>query len=309
MGTTGMTQTNEARRSGTVRAWLGGALFVFALALALSWTAHRRLDALFERLDVRTLNESAQVLDSLVAHQRKQLSSLVGVLSEDSRIRAMVLTPTFDRATALDLLTDLKATSGATVVAMLDSAGVVRAVVGAPEMAELALGSSSLVKEAMVRPAAQLWAFGNEVGVLSAAPVLLDQRVHALFMLGFALEDAVLEDIQRTLGTTAAVFVGEGIVAAASKDPELERALRSAVELPPGSHHVVGERFLAGSSVLSGSAVAAKVAWLLPLHRHADEQSLAKRLYWVPTALVGLVLALLIGLVLSRSRAGQDPSG
>lgn len=307
MGTMSMTQTSAAERSGWARIGMGSALLVFLLALVLSWLARGRLDAIFARLDARRLDECAQVLNSLIAHQRKQLASTVGLLAEDSRIRAMVLTPTFDRATALDLLGDLATTSGASLVAMLDSAGVVRAVVGAPEMDQIDLGTSALVKEALDRPSARLWAFGEEVGVLAAAPVVLDQRVHALFMLGFALDDAVLEDIQRMLGATGAIFVGDRIVTSATRDPELERALRSAAELPPGEYQVVGERFIASSSALSGAAVAAKVAWLLPLDRHAQDLSLAKRLAWVPTALAGLVLAFTIGLALSRSHTSQPP--
>src|SRR5690606_2807745 len=125
----------------------------------------------------------------------------------------MVLTPTFDRATVVDLLTDLESTSGASVVAMLDSDGTVRAVVGAPEMDQLDLGTSSLVRSALEKPSAQLWAFANEVGVLAATAVRLDNQVRAMFMMGFELEDSVLQDIERTIGATGAVFVGDQLVA------------------------------------------------------------------------------------------------
>jgi hypothetical protein len=281
------------------------ALFVFALALLLSWAAQRRLDALLDRVDVRTLDQSAKVLDHFVAKQQKHLASTIGVLSEDARIRAMVLTP-FDQPTALDLLGDLKATSGASVVAMLDSGGTVRAVVGAPEMDQLDLGTSSLVEEALEKPSARLWAFANKVGVLAATPVRLDRQVRALFMMGFEMDDALLEDIERTLGATGAVFVGDGIVASATKDPEIERALRAAAELPPATYQIVAGTFLATSSRMSDSAVAATVAWLVPLYRHADEVTLTRALSWLPAALVGLLLAFTMGLVLSQVRAGQS---
>jgi hypothetical protein len=280
------------------------ALFVFALALLLSWAAQRRLDALLDRFDARTLDASAKVLDDFVAQQQKHLTSTIGVLSEDARIRAMVLTP-FDQATVLDLLTDLKRTLGASVVAMLDSGGTVRAVVGAPEMDQLELGTSSLVKDALQEPSARLWAFANKVGVLSATPVRLDNKVRALFMLGFEIDDALFEGIETTLGATGAVFVGDGMVASATKDPELERALRAAAELPPGTYHVAG-KFLAMSSRMSDTAVAATVAWLVPLYRHADEVSLTRALSWLPAALVGLLLVFMLGLLLSQSRAGQN---
>jgi hypothetical protein len=284
------------------------AVFVFALALLLSWAAHRRLDVLLDRFDARTLDGSAKVLDNFVAQQRKYLTSTIGVLSEDARIRAMVLTP-FDQATVLDLLTDLKATSGASVVAMLDSGGTVRAVVGAPEMDQLDLGTSSLVKNALEKPSAQLWVFANKVGVLSATPVRLDNQVRALFMMGFEIDDALLEDIERTLGATGAVFVGDAIVASATKDPEIERALRAAAELPPGTYHVVLGTFLTMSSRMGDSAIASTVAWLVPLYRHADEVTLTRALSWLPAVLVGLVLAFMIALTLGQSRAGQVSRG
>jgi len=301
-----MMETSVAVWSGRARIWLGAGLFLFALALLLSWGAQRRLDALLDRLDARTLDESAKVLDNLLAQQRKHLTSTVGVLSEDARVRAMVVTPTFDQATALDLLTDLKATSGASVIALLDSGGKVLAVVGAPEMDQLDLGTSSLVQSALEKPSAQLWAFANKVGVLSATPVRLDRQVRALFMMGFEIEDALLADIQRAVGAAGAVFVGDGIVASASKDPEIERALRSAAELPPGGYGVVAGKFLAGSSRMSDSAVPATVAWLVPLFRHADEVTLTRALSWLPAVLVGLVLAFMIGLVLSQPRVGPS---
>jgi hypothetical protein len=290
-----------AQRGGA-RFWVGLAVFVFALASWLSWESHRRLNGVLDRVDARTLDASAKVLDQLIAQQRKRLASTAGVLAEDARIRAMVLTPTFDQATVVDLLTDLKATSGATVLAILDGAGRVRAVVGAPEMDQLDLGTSSLVRGALQKSSAQLWAFASKVGVLSATPVLLDGQVRALFMMGFELDDAVFEDIQRALGTTGAIFVGDEVVASATKDPEVTRALRSAAELQPGTYRVVSDGFLAGSSLLSDSAVSAKVAWLVPLSRNANEMTLTRALSWAPAALVGLVLALMIGLALSQAR-------
>src|SRR5688572_24946012 len=189
-----MFQPSVARSTGGTKIWLGLAVALFVLALLLSWAARQRLDAQLDRVDARTLDESAKVLDNLVTRQRKHLASMVGVLSEDARIRAMVLTPTFDQATVLDLLTDLKATSEASVVAMLDSGGVVRAVTGAPEMDQLDLGTSSLVQNALEKPAAQLWAFADKVVVLAATPVRLDNQVRALFMMGFEIDDAWLQD-------------------------------------------------------------------------------------------------------------------
>jgi hypothetical protein len=296
----------QARRAASgVRIWIGVALFVFALALVLSWAAQRRLDHLLDHFDARTLEQSGEVLDVVLAQRQNHLTATMGVLAEDARVRAMVLTPTFDRATVVDLLNDIKATSKASVVALLDSGGTVRAVVGAPEMDQLDFGTSSLVQKAFEKPTAQPWVFANKVGVLSATAVRLDNQVRALFMMGFEIDDALLDDIERALGATGAIFVGDGIVASATKDPEIERALRSAAEFPPNTYHIVAGTFLATSSRVSDSAAAATVAWLVPLYRQANEVTLTRLMSWLPSVLFGLVLASMIMLVLSQSRAEQ----
>jgi hypothetical protein len=277
-------------------------VFVFALLLLLSWTAQRRLEAMLDRLDARTLDEASSVLDYLVTQQGKQLTSSAAVLSEDARIRAMVLTPAFDRATALDLLSDLKATSGASVVGILDSDGTVRAVVGAEDMDQLDLGTSSLFRDAIEKPSARVWAFADKVGVLSATAVRLDNQVRALFMMGSAVEDARLQDIERIVGATGALFVGDKLVASAKRDPESERALRLAAALPPGKHRIDGDAYLASRAPLSDSAASAVGVWLVPLHRQAEEMTLTRALWWLPVLLVGLVLAITIALVLNPAR-------
>jgi hypothetical protein len=287
-----MNRPSDAGRAMKTRIWTLVALCVLVSASWTSWVLHRRLNMLFDSVDAGKLDASAKVLDQMIAQQRERLASMTGVLAEDARIRAMVLTPTFDQATVVDLLTDLKATSGATVLAILDGAGRVLAVVGAPEMDQLDLGTSSLVRNAKQKSSAQLWAFADEVGVLAATPVLLDGQVRALFMMGYELEDLVFEDIERGLGVTGSIFVGDGMVASATKDPGLARALRSAAELPPGSHHVIDGAFLASSSALNDSAVAAKAAWLTPLYRNADEVRLTRLLSWLPAALVALAFVL-----------------
>ena len=218
----------------------------------------------------------------------------------------MVLTPTFDRATVLDLLTDLRNTSGASVVAMLDSDGVVRAVIGAPELDQLNLGTSSLVRSGLERPSAQLWAFGDEVGVLSAAAVRLDSQVRAIFMMGYEIEDAVLANVERTIGATGALFVGDRIVAMGSKAPDTERALRAAAALPPGKYRVADGAFLAASAPLRDSAVSATSVWLIPRHHRADGVRLMRVLAWAPAGLLGLLLAFLVGLWRSPLRPASS---
>jgi len=281
-------QVAREPRAGTLS--VAAAVAAFGLALAVSWTAQQRIDRLMDGIDARAIDSASEVLEELVARQGEQLAPTVAVLSEDTRVRAMVLTPTFDRATVLDLLNDLKVTSNAGVMALLDDEGRVNAVVGAPELDRLDLGASSLVKQSLDKPASQVWAFDSDVGVLAVSPVRVDDRVLAFFMMGIEIEDTVLQRIERTLGVSGAVFVGDRMVASASRDVAIEQALRAAAAQPLGSKRIVAGNFLAFSAPLHDSAVA-KVAWLAPLQRHADGALLTRALGWVPALLVGLVLA------------------
>jgi len=179
-------------------------------------------------------------------------------------------------------------------------------VVGAPELDQLNLGTSSLVRSGLDRPSTQLWAFGDEVGVLSAAAVRLDSQVRAIFMLGYEIEDAVLQNIERSIGATGALFVGDRIVASASEAPNVELALRSAAALPPGKYRVAGGTYLAASAPLRDSAVSATSVWLVPHHHRADEVRLARTLAWAPAGLLGLLLAFLVALWRSHLRPGSS---
>ena len=278
---------------------LGGAVLVFCLALGLSWVLQRRLDAAFARLDARAVDAASDVLEELIARQGAQLASTASVLSEDARIRAMVLTPTFDQATVLDVLSDLRTTSKAGLLAVLDAGGSVRSVVGAPELDRLDLGGSALVEQSLDAPSSQVWAFADGAFVLAVSPVRADDRVLAFFMMGISLDDAVLQNIERSLGTAGAVFVGERMVAAARRDAETERALRAAAARP-----------------LSGSVVA-NVAWLAPSDRDAEDRDaedlqsedraaddllLTRALLWLPAILVGLVLGLTLPTLIRTAR-------
>jgi len=260
------------------------AVIMFCLGLGVSWTTQHRLDALLDRVDARAIDAASGVLDELVARQGEQLASTVSVLSEDARVRAMVLTPTFDRATVLDLLSDLKTASNVGVLALLDADGAVSAVVGAPELDRLDLGTSSLVQRSLQAPSSQVWAFDDKAGVLAVSPVRVDDRVRAFFLMGIELEDSLLQTIERTLGATGAIFVGERLVASARRDTEVERALRAAPAQP------------------LGASVVANVAWLVPSSRQTDGVPLTRALLWLPALLVGLVLAALVGLMNRTAR-------
>ena len=106
-------------------------LVVLALVAGASWTADRQLRRLLSGLDEQLLGQASASLEHLLARQREQLVSEVKVLADDNRIRSTVLAPKFDEATVQDILEDLRKSSGATLLAVVDAAGKVTAVAGA----------------------------------------------------------------------------------------------------------------------------------------------------------------------------------
>ena len=71
-------------------------------------------------LDEQLLGQAGASLEQLLARQRDQLVAEVKVLADDNRIRATVLAPKFDEATVQDVLEDLRKSSGATLLAVVD---------------------------------------------------------------------------------------------------------------------------------------------------------------------------------------------
>lgn len=298
-----MTAFEVPSRSRRFTGWIWAGFMVFAIAVGCSWFAHKEFNAHFDRLDEKAIVQSRQVLQLLLEEERKHRTSTVSLLAEDARLRAMVLTPDFDQATAIDLLTDIKSTARASVVAVLDSSGTVRSVIGAAELNQVNLGTSSLFKAALEQSTSQVWVFGNKAGVLAAAPVALGRQVRAVFLMGFAIESELLAKIDDTLGTSSAIFVGGGQVAASRAQPNLTEALASAAELAGKQYRVLENKYLAGSSQLGDLGSAPRVAWLAPLHRHSRPLALVRGLTALSAVFAGLMLAIVMGLAWGRSRA------
>src|SRR5205085_10250193 len=130
---------------------------------AAAWMASEQLARMSSSLDDERLGQASRTLEQLVSRQREQLVSEVKVLADDNRIRATVLAPKFDEATVQDVLEDLRKSSGATLLAVVDSAGKVTAVAGAAGLREVNLGASPAVKTGFDRPTSDVWTLPDQV--------------------------------------------------------------------------------------------------------------------------------------------------
>ena len=138
--------------SSRFRITIVAAAVTLATLTASVWVADRRLNDFLSSLDDEILVQATRGLDHLLKRQRDQLVGEVTVLADDNRIRSTVLAATFDVATVQDVIDDLRKSSGATLLAVIDGNGKVQVVSGASALRDGDLGASSAVKEAFQRP-------------------------------------------------------------------------------------------------------------------------------------------------------------
>jgi hypothetical protein len=250
-------------------------------------------------LDRDALRQASGMLNGLIDQQRSHLVSEVTVLADDSRIRATVLGANFDEPTVRDVLQDLRKSSGASVLAVLDSGGKIRAVAGADTLRDVNLGSSPVVNAAQERVSTDVWTLPDQVRVIAVAPIRSGDRVLALLMKGVTLGEQQLGAIQRTLGVTGAIFIGERMTASGSTDPSLAAAFQAASRIGDENDQIVesgGRNFLGRAIRTSGATRAGRIIWLVPLHRGTAQARTLEILACAPVVPAGMLLvALLLG--------------
>jgi hypothetical protein len=269
------------------------------------WVMTQQLDGYLDEVDGRVLGQASQVFARSVEQQRRYAQSVVSVLAEDTRIRAPALTPRFDENTVKDVLEDIKKSSGASMLAVLDAGGKVRAVAGAQTLRELDLGSSPVVKTAQERPSTVVWAFPERVLVVGVAPVRSADQVAALLVIGFEVGEQLFGAIQGAVGVAGALLIGDRVVASSDSSPAMMQAFRAARELEGDKEQVVraDKEYIARVSRTSDSAAAGKVVWMVPRYRETGRIAVLRFMNWTPAVLA----ALTFGLVLLLARRGRDP--
>jgi hypothetical protein len=290
------------RRAGAVVS----ALLVLGALGAVAYTGNRQLDALLSTLDEETLGEAGRALESLLARQKDQLAAEVTVLADDNRIRATVLAPEFDAPTVQDVIEDLRKSSGATLLAVLDANGKVQVVTGAGALKEANLGASPTVKAAFGKSTSDVWTLPDQVQVIGLAPIRSGDQTPALLVKGLPLGGSQLATVASMLGVAGAVSIGDKLIATSATgldgravpgaDAALDEALKLASGLPEGVDRVTTARgsYLVKVIRTGPAATAARVAWLVPYHHQIDKTRLLRLLVWAPLALGALLFLLLL---------------
>jgi hypothetical protein len=303
------------RRGGGARAlFVVAGVVALAAGLAASWMMRARLERFQSALDSEALARAGRVFAQVLDQQRARVAAQVAVLAGDTRVRAPVMTPTFDEGTVRDVLEDLKVASASSMVAILDVGGKVRAVAGAPGLRNLDLGSSPLVKAALEQPGADLWTLPDRALVVGVAPVRAAGQTVALLAMGFEVGPAFFGALQRSLGVDGALLVADRVAASSTSEEAKLEAFRATLALPPSDEDQPealvtggGQTFLTRVGRAARSTAAGKVAWLVPRHHQAAQAGPLPLMIWFPAVSVALTFALLFACS-ARSQTGQTRS-
>jgi len=279
-------------------------LFVLALIVGGAWSADRQLRRFLTDLDEQALGQADLSMEQLLARQRDQLVAEVKVLADDNRIRATVLAPKFDEATVQDILEDLRKSSGATLLAVVDAAGKVTAVAGAAGLREVNLGASPAVKKAFDNPASAVWTLPDQVQIVGLAPIRSGDQTPALLVKGLPLGQSQLATVGQSLGVVGALFIGEKVAARSTDAPGLDEAVGAAAHLADGTGSLSdgGRGHLVRLSRTGDGATAARLAWLVPRHHQFERARPLLLLIWCAVPLGALMFLILI--VNARRRNG-----
>jgi hypothetical protein len=197
-----------------------------------------------------------------------------------------------------DVIEDLRKSSGATLLAVLDANGKVKVVTGAGALKEANLGASPTVKAAFAKSSSDIWTLPDQVQVIGLAPIRSGDQTPALLVKGLPLGASQLATVASMLGVAGAVSIGDRLVAtsATGTDPALDEAFKLASGLPEGIDRVTTARgsYLVKVIRTGPAATAARVAWLVPYHHQADKTRLLRILVWAPLALGALLFLLLL---------------
>jgi hypothetical protein len=302
--TTHVTAAPPRPRGVPAVAWLAS-LALVALAAAGAYSNQMQLQALMSELDSKALEQAGALLDRTVDQQKADLLANAQVLSEDTRVRTTVMTPQFNEATVRDVLEDLRKTSGAAVMAVLDMRGKVQAVAGSDSLRGMDLGASPLIAQAMGKAVSHVWTFPEQVLVIALAPVRSGGQVVALLLVAHQLGESTLAPIERSLGVASAVVIRDKIAASSSRSPAITGAAQAGLSLEEGKSVVSADgRYLVRAMATSQSAGAGRVVWVIPMHQHGARVMKLQILGWMPIVLV--ILALTLAVSLFRRKVNVD---
>lgn len=247
-----------------------------------------------EELDEQQLARASSVWTAATADALRSLENETRVTVDDARIREPLAIPNIDDATLLDLLQELKAANGASMVGIVSGSGVVRVVSGADSIRGVNLAGSSLMKPSATGLSTGTWLFPEKLLAVAIAPVRLGQNVVAYFMIGREIGKHMLGLVEKATGATGGIVVQQQLVASTAGDETQTAMLIGAAGFDVSDAPVViGDRVASISA--ADSSRGGKLVFVVPRQQGGTKLNTLRAMWWAPSVLA--VAAMLIGLI------------
>lgn len=240
--------------------WIVVALSLSLAAGALAFFGLIRLRGGYNAIDHERLAAASHMFDQAQASAHHLLESQAAVIANDGRIRATLATPDIDAATLRDLLDDVRASSGAGLLAILAPEGVVRAASGDQALEGMDLSSAQVVARLLNGDdaAGGTWTYGKSAMNVGAARVRLGPLLAGVLLIGHTIPAETFTTIESAVAVHGALVIGQDVAVRSQHAPDAER-VRAVLGGASDSTYAHATRDLSVGS-------AARILWLVPTH-------------------------------------------
>lgn len=254
------------------------------------------------QVDDQQLVRAERAWNAAVESAFVALNDEARVLVDDARIREPMAVPNVDDETLIDLLQELKLASRASLVGIVNPAGVVRVVAGADAVRGVDLSGSSLMKPAEGKAPATTWVFPDRIVAVTVAPIRLGERFSGYLMMGRDI-GGTLGLVEQATGVSGAVVFQQKVVVSTDKDASHAASFIEAASLEQGHSATVSGNYLARATRVDANK-SGSVAWIVPQLHAGAVFGIHQGFWWSPAIFVALGTLLFWGLEYRRRSVG-----
>lgn len=277
-----------------------GALLILMVGVAAlgSFVGLRQLDTAITAENRGRLDAAKNTFDLLRTRALADMRELGRILADDTRLRSTLATN--DKATIADSLADLGKLRGAGILVVLTPEGRVLAEAGAPELRELDLSASKVVKEAKSSNEVGVgsWVIGTKIIDLSLTPILSDNAVIAYLVVGQPIDQGLIKPLASATGVAVGIAIGTDWTLVSEDKLKAMYTLAQNLTTSSAMVELEGTRYLASIVELEQMGQARpRLVLVQSLAQTSATFSIFRWLLWLSPLLV------LIGMVLAISRS------
>jgi phosphoserine phosphatase RsbU/P len=232
-------------------------------------------------------------------YRHSVLQAEARVVAEEPRLKAVTAAEEVSRDTMVGVVQEIAKAIGADLFVLTGADGQLLVDAADPKQAGQDLRSQSVVAEALKQGnAAGVWTSAGSIYQVQAVRIDFGDAPFGVLVLGYALESAFLNAIERQAGTRAVLELDSHVVAvsnaAGAAEFDVKELDRAVAELPTAAlgaqMSLGGQRYLGVANVVSGYTGGHKLRYAL-LRSLDDALAPARRLRAVLLLIAGVALA------------------